>query len=212
MTPSRLLVATAIALCMCGNPNLQAAGDATHGGALATTCMGCHGIEGYRNGYPSYRVPRLGGQKPDYIVAALQEYKNQDRTHPTMHAQAATFSDQDMQDLAAFFASQGEPTAGPVRTGGRLAAGKEKSAVCAACHGEAGISPAPVWPNLAGQHEDYLAQALREYQDGERKHPVMTAQAAALTPEDIRRLAAYYAAQPGLFRVHYAKPRKPALR
>ena len=207
MTSRRLL--TAIALCICGTTSLQAAGNTAHGGELAITCMGCHGIEGYRNGYPSYRVPRLGGQKPDYIVSSLQDYKNQNRAHPTMHAQAATLSDQDMQDIAAFFAGQGEPAAGAARSGGSLAAGSEKSAVCAACHGEAGISPTPVWPNLAGQHADYLVQALHEYQNGERKHPVMTAQAAPLKKDDIKLIAAYYAAQPGLFRVRYAEPRKP---
>jgi cytochrome c553 len=202
------MAASFIAFCLCGTTTLQASANPARGGELTTTCMGCHGIEGYRNGYPSYRVPRLGGQKPDYIVSALQDYKNQNRAHPTMHAQAASMSDQDMQDIAAFFASQGEPKTGQTRADGRLAAGKAKSAVCAACHGEAGISPTPVWPNLAGQHEDYLAQAITEYQNGERKHPVMTAQAASLKKDDIRELAAYFAAQPGLFRVHYAEARQ----
>ena len=83
------------------------AGDPKHGAVLADTCMGCHGIAGYRNAYPSYRVPKLGGQQTDYIVIALQGYKNQTRPHKTMHAQAVTQSDQDMRDIAAFFASEG---------------------------------------------------------------------------------------------------------
>ncbi len=83
----------------------QGAGDPQRGRELATDCMGCHGIPSYNNVYPTYRVPRLGGQHADYIVAALKGYKDGSRSHKTMHAQAATLSDQDMQDLAAWFAS-----------------------------------------------------------------------------------------------------------
>ncbi len=80
----------------------SAAGDAAVGRTKADTCMGCHGIVGYANAYPTYRVPRLGGQHPEYIVAALKAYKAGARTHPTMQAQAASMSDQDMADIAAF--------------------------------------------------------------------------------------------------------------
>lgn len=79
-----------------------AAGDPQAGKVKANTCMGCHGIPGYNNAYPTYRVPRLGGQAPEYIVAALQAYKNGDRPHATMRAQAATLSNQDMADIAAW--------------------------------------------------------------------------------------------------------------
>lgn len=177
----------------------SAAGDPARGAELATTCMGCHAIPGYRNAYPSYRVPKLGGQKADYIVIALQGYRAGTRPHPTMKAQAASMSDQDMQDIAAFFAGQGEPKAGPVVAGGKAAAGKEKAAVCAACHGEAGISAAPTWPSLAGQHQDYLEQAIASYRDKRRQDPVMQGQVGALSDDDIRLLAIYFAAQSGLF-------------
>ena len=79
-----------------------AAADAKRGAMLSNTCMGCHGIPGYRNAYPSFRVPKLGGQHPEYVVIALQGYKNQTRPHKTMHAQAVSLTDQDMQDIAAF--------------------------------------------------------------------------------------------------------------
>lgn len=173
-----------------------AAGDPANGAALSTTCMGCHGIDGYRNAYPSYRVPKLGGQKTDYLVIALQGYRAGTRPHPTMAAQAATLSDQDMQDIAAFFAGQGEPRTAAAATAGP---GREKAVVCAACHGEAGISSAPMWPNLAGQHRDYLEHAIARYRDKARQDPVMQAQVAALTDADVRELAAYFSAQPGLF-------------
>ena len=80
-------------------------GDAEAGKTKALTCMGCHAIDGYNNVYPSYRVPRLGGQHEAYIIAALMAYKTGQRDHNTMQAQAATLSDQDMKDIAAYFTS-----------------------------------------------------------------------------------------------------------
>lgn len=77
-------------------------GNAAEGQKKSYTCFGCHGIPNYNNVYPTYRVPKLGGQHPEYIVAALQEYKKGARPHPTMHAQASSMSDQDMADIAAF--------------------------------------------------------------------------------------------------------------
>jgi len=85
-----------------------AAGDAAAGKTKAFTCMGCHGIPSYNNVYPTYHVPKLGGQHADYIVAALNEYKSGQRNHATMRAQATTLSDQDMQDIAAFFEQGGK--------------------------------------------------------------------------------------------------------
>ena len=67
-------------------------------------CGGCHGIDGWRTAYPEvYGVPKIGGQHPAYIVKALQEYKNGERSHPSMRAIAASLSDQDMADLAAYY-------------------------------------------------------------------------------------------------------------
>jgi cytochrome c553 len=175
----------------------RADGDASSGAVLADTCMGCHGIAGYRNAYPSYRVPKLGGQHDEYMVLALQGYKNKTRAHPTMQAQAATMTEQDMHDLTAYFAAQGEPRQGS-STGGS-ARGKEKAAVCTACHGATGLSPTGNWPNLAGQHKDYLEHAIRQYQSGARKDPVMSGLVTTLSDEDIADIAGYYAAQPGLF-------------
>ena len=77
-------------------------GDAENGRALTYTCQGCHGIEGYRNIYPHYHVPLIGGQSAVYLSNALQEYRKGTRKHPTMQAQAQSFSDQDIADIAAF--------------------------------------------------------------------------------------------------------------
>ncbi len=175
-------------------------GDATRGAVLSDTCMGCHGIASYRNAYPSYRVPKLGGQHPEYVVIALQGYKNLTRPHKTMHAQAVSLTDQDMLDIAAFFASEG----GLQKASSLAGTAPPKAATCVACHGEGGISVATNWPSLAGQHKDYLKHALNEYKTGVRKDAVMGSQAIGLTPEEIEELAAYFAAQSGLFSVHYA--------
>ena len=80
-------------------------GDAQAGKTKALPCMGCHAIDGYNNVYPTYHVPRLGGQHEAYLVAAMMAYKSGQRDHETMVAQASTLSDQDMKDIAAYFAS-----------------------------------------------------------------------------------------------------------
>jgi cytochrome c553 len=183
---------------------VQAAGDAERGAILANTCLGCHGIPGYRNAYPNYRVPKLGGQKMDYLVVALQGYQADTRNHPTMAAQSDTLSAQDMRDIAAYFSGQGEAQTGELVTDGNAARGKEKVAVCTACHGEAGISPAPNWPNLAGQHKDYLVHSIKQYRDGGRADPVMMGQVVNLTDQDIKDIAAFYSKQAGLFTASYA--------
>lgn len=87
---------------------VHAAGDPVAGENKAYTCLGCHGVEGYRNSYPSYRVPKLGGQHAAYIVSALKAYKNGDRDHATMQSQASQLTEQDMQDIAAYFAQAGQ--------------------------------------------------------------------------------------------------------
>lgn len=78
------------------------AGNADNGRLLTYTCQGCHGVTGYKNAYPSYRVPKIGGQSAQYLTQALSEYRLGKRKHPTMQAQAESFSDQDIADIAAY--------------------------------------------------------------------------------------------------------------
>ena len=90
-----------------------AAGDAAKGRDKTQMCQGCHGIDGWRTAYPEvYSVPRIGGQHEAYLVRALQGYKSGERSHPSMRAIAASLSDQDMADLAAYYAQSGVKTAG----------------------------------------------------------------------------------------------------
>lgn len=77
-----------------------------------------------------------------------------------------------------------------------IAAGKAKSTTCVACHGSNGISNNPVWPNLAGQKEQYLVAAITAYRDGDRQNPLMAPMAKPLSDEDIANLAAYYSSLP----------------
>lgn len=87
-------------------------GDAQAGRNKAAMCQGCHGIDGYRMAFPEvYSVPRLGGQHQAYLVKALQAYKAGARTNATMRAIAASLSDKDMQDLAAYYGSPDVKTA-----------------------------------------------------------------------------------------------------
>ncbi len=82
------------------------AGDAATGQGKTSMCIGCHGIGGYKTAFPEvYHVPKLGGQHAAYIVKALQEYKAGNRSHPSMRAIAASLSDKDMADLAAYYAA-----------------------------------------------------------------------------------------------------------
>ena len=84
-------------------PALQ--GDATRGKGLTYTCRGCHGVTGYKNAYPNYHVPKLGGQSEAFLRNALMEYRTGHRKHPTMQAQAEGYSEQQIADIAAFLAS-----------------------------------------------------------------------------------------------------------
>ena len=88
-------------------------GDPAAGQHKTQMCSGCHGIPGWRTAYPEvYGVPKIGGQHPAYIVRALQAYKSGERVHPSMRAIAASLSDQDMADLAAYYGGAEAKTAG----------------------------------------------------------------------------------------------------
>ena len=98
----RMWLAAAAALGSCFSLFAHAAGDSGLGEKKFYTCFGCHGVENYRNAYPDYSVPKLRHQNAAYIISALQEYRSGDRPHATMHAQTASLTDQDMEDIAAY--------------------------------------------------------------------------------------------------------------
>jgi cytochrome c553 len=191
-----LALLASTALSVSGSLGAHAAGNPADGEKKFYTCYGCHGINNYRNAYPDYSVPKLRHQNASYIVAALQEYRSGERPHATMHAQAASLSDQDIEDIAAYL--QGPEPAKP----GTAVSGKVPKQVgaCVACHGENGLGvDAPLTPKpavLAGQHVDYLEQALAAYRNGRRKNVVMDGMAQLLTSdEDVKIAAEYFASQ-----------------
>jgi cytochrome c553 len=170
--------------------------DAERGARLAYTCLGCHGIPNYKNAYPNYRVPKLRGQHPEYLVIALQAYRSGERSHATMHANASSWSEQDLLDMSAFLAG---PVVASAATPNPIGKAPDAAAICVACHGTDGVGITPQYPTLAGQHADYLERALTDYKKGGRKNAIMAGFAAQLSAQDIKALAAYYSAQrPGL--------------
>ena len=114
MTKTTLYVAAVLAMAA-GDAGAQAAapaGDAAAGRAKTAMCQGCHEIPGWQTVFPeTYKVPRIVGQHPAYIVRALQAYKAGERQHPSMRAIAATLSDKDMADLAAYYGQNPAKTA-----------------------------------------------------------------------------------------------------
>lgn len=99
--------ATLAAVVLLASGGAVRAGDVEAGRDKAFTCTGCHAAPGLRNAYPGYKVPKIGGQHAEYIVAALKGYRSKERSHPTMQAHATAMSDEDMDDIAAYFSSLG---------------------------------------------------------------------------------------------------------
>jgi cytochrome c553 len=108
----RLIMKKLIALlALAGVVNIASAadivGDAKAASNKVAMCIGCHGIEGYKSSFPEvYSVPMIGGQSAKYITAALNAYKKGDRNHPSMDGVAASLSDQDIADVAAYYSQQ----------------------------------------------------------------------------------------------------------
>lgn len=176
------------------NVAATAAGDAERGKVLAYTCHGCHGVPNYKNAFPNYSVPKLGGQGAAYIQAALRAYAAGERPHQTMHSQAITLSEQDQADIAAYL--QGEMVQPGTEVVGTP---PQATQTCVACHGADGAKTiAPEYPILAGQYADYLVQALKDYKSGKRKNPVMAGIAAGVDEKHFEELAQFFSRQPGL--------------
>ena len=107
MSRTRLILAAAIAAALASTAH--AAGDPAAGKQKNFQCQGCHGIPGWKTAFPEvYHVPKLGGQHAAYLVNALKQYKSGERDHTTMRAIAATLSEKDMEDLAAYYSQAGK--------------------------------------------------------------------------------------------------------
>lgn len=188
-------------------------GNADTGKAKAAMCIGCHGIGGYQASFPEvYRVPMISGQSAKYISNALLAYQKGERKHPTMVSIAASLSEQDMADLAAYYSVHGKIE------GATLAekANKEPSAAvaallqkgaCISCHGANFAKPIdPSYPKIAGQHADYLTVALKSYKTEGlvkvgRANGVMGGIAKQYTNAEMKEMAKYIGSLDGDLKV-----------
>jgi cytochrome c553 len=176
-----------------------AEGSAEKGQAKSTTCVACHGVDG-NSSNPEW--PNLAGQNEHYLVQQLRDFKGGARQNPLMTPMAAGLSDEDMADLAAYFASKKpsglEADPSKLSLGQRLfRAGDTKTGVpaCAACHSADGAGNAPAgYPSLHGQHATYIAAQLRAYRSGTRQtdpNQMMRNVASTMSDEQIDAVASY---------------------
>lgn len=164
-------------------------------------CIGCHGIPRYQTNFPEvYKVPKISGQNEKYIAAALHAYQKGERKHPSMRGIAESLSDDDITQIATYYSASG-------MDGGKTRSDKVpeppapvaeliKKGACLSCHGEGFRKPIdPSYPNLAGQHPDYLAAALRAYKaDNQyfgRNNAIMGGIAKQFSNAEIRQIADY---------------------
>lgn len=171
--------------------------------AKTAMCLGCHGIRGYQASFPEvYKVPMISGQSAKYVAAALTAYKNGERKHPTMRAIATSLSEQDINDIAAFYEANGKEEAKPIpdklaKEPNPQVANLMQKAACTSCHGPNLSKPIdPSYPRIAGQHPDYLFVALKAYKADNnpsvgRSNGVMGAIAKQFSNAELKALASY---------------------
>jgi cytochrome c553 len=178
---------------------VQAQGNAEAGQAKAIVCAGCHGADGNS---PADLFPKLAGQHASYIVSQLKAFKSEERIEPQMTPFVAMLSDEDMDDVAAYFATQTVQAGTPVDDavlgkkiyiGGNLATGVSS---CSACHNaDAGGNPSAHYPSLKGQHAGYVVKQLNSFKDGSRSGnanaKIMVDIAKRMSAEEINAVAAF---------------------
>jgi cytochrome c553 len=183
-------------------------GDAKAGETKIAMCIGCHGITGYQASFPEvYKVPKISGQGEKYIANSLTAYKKGERKHPTMRSIAASLTEQDIADLAAYYSVHGKVEGATLpeaatEAKGNVAALLTKGA-CASCHGANFAKPIdPSYPKIAGQYADYLFVALKSYKvEGTsswgRNNGVMGGVAKQFSNAELKEMANYLAGQQG---------------
>ncbi|MFT4808030.1 MAG: cytochrome c553 [Paraglaciecola sp.] len=183
-------------------------GNAENGKAKSITCGACHGADG-NSAIPMN--PKLAGQHEKYLVKQLTEFKlasqtggKEGRNNAVMNGMSAALSEQDILDLAAYFSSQeatpGESSQDTVEQGNKLYVGgdmKRGITACIACHGPRGNGTSlSGFPDISGQHSDYIATQLKSFRSGERNNSLngmMGDIAKRMTDEDIRIISSYVA-------------------
>jgi cytochrome c553 len=172
--------------------------------AKVAMCLGCHNIKGYQASFPEvHKVPMIAGQSAKYIAAALNAYRSGDRKHPTMRGIATSLSDQDINDIAAWYENLGKEGGAvaladkPNKEPNAQVAALLQKAACASCHGANFSKPVdPSYPKIAGQHADYLFVALKAYKTENnpsvgRNNGVMGAIAKQFSVAELKALSQY---------------------
>jgi cbb3-type cytochrome c oxidase subunit III len=205
---NKLFTAFSAIVLLAGAATVQAAGDAEAGKQKSAVCAACHGADG-NSMMPNW--PKLAGQVEKYTIKQLHDMKSGERVVPEMAAFLPGLSDQDIEDIAAYYASQaikvGKADPELVELGEKIyRAGNAESGVaaCASCHGAKGEGMAAAgWPALAGQHADYIEAQLKAfraagrgdetgpYRKNDGSSMMMRASAARLTDSEIKALASY---------------------
>ena len=161
----------------------DAAGDPEAGRALAGQCRTCHGIDGYAK-IPI--APHIGGEQAAYLAAQLTAFRDGTRVHEMMSVVAKSLTDDQISDLAAWYASQHATATVTADVSGAPEA-------CVSCHGVDGIGVMDGVPNLAGETNIYIDTQLHAFRNGKRTHDIMSAVAAEMTDTEIRAVADWYA-------------------
>ncbi len=175
----------AFAIILGGFTAAAQAADISAGKARSTVCQGCHGSTGVSG---SALFPSLAGQTGAYLEAQLKKFKAGERDNPTMNSIAKDLDDDDVQNLAAYFASLPAKSAGGDAEQAKI--GKDKVGMCLGCHGDK-LQGKGQFPKLSGQQPQYLSKQLQDFKTGARKAGPMNALAQNLSEDDIKALAAY---------------------
>ncbi|MCP4993731.1 MAG: cytochrome c4 [Gammaproteobacteria bacterium] len=195
---NKWLVSVSIVMALAAT-GAQAAGNAEEGKVKSATCLACHGPDGNS---PNPQWPKLAGQHPSYIIKQLNDFRAEARKDNLMSPMAAPLTDQDVENLAAYFSSQkqtaGSSAADQIDAGGEMyRAGNASTGVaaCMACHGPTGIGNAPAnFPRISGQHATYVEKALKDFRSGARSNDtnsMMQDVAGKMTDAEIKAVAQY---------------------
>ncbi len=195
----KTFIINALCAMLCFAITANAAGNAAAGKAKALQCIACHGIDG-NSVIPQF--PKLAGQHAEYLAELMKAYKAGTRFDQIMSPMADTLlgTDTDIEDMAAYFASQTSNACSSQPETDKIKAGKAKVKAkgCYECHQMDGNSEKPIFPKLAGQHEAYLIKSMKGYREGTRKddYHIMSKMALFLSDDaDIESIAAYFASQ-----------------
>jgi cytochrome c553 len=199
MTP-KLVVALGLVTVLGWSGTVAAAGNKDAGQAKSATCVACHGMEG-NSANPEW--PSLAGQHASYVAKQLKHFKASERSNPLMTPMAMMLADQDVEDLAAYYAATapkptGEAEPSKVKLGEKLYRSGNPAAgvpACAGCHGPTGAgNPGAAYPRIGGQHAVYAATQLRAYKSGARAtdpNAMMRTITAKLSEQEIDAVASY---------------------